>query len=503
MAQAVLSDGFVSLCIDTSLNWADGKCRMLIEGQYIPVVGNGVTADEAIRVNSVRDIEAMFGVGSVLSEALKKVFCTCPVNVEVFALPRADAALGVAAAYTITITGPATSDGRFTLFMGDADYSIDVGVDAGDTATAIAALVVARIPESFPFSAVAAAGVITLTAKNKGTVGNHLNFVYNFSGRSNYAPAGVAVAVAQTTQGSVDPAPLNYADVLGDCCYSCYALLSEDTDLQEALRDHIRSAWDCTKPQCFGHGYVYNVGTASQIIADGDNSAELSRLAHCADDPILPYLKVVSYASLSCCIACDNPEISVQGQTFGLLRCISQPQSCAPCFSYLDTVALREAAFVVTGPANIGTGALTNPYIFNDVTNNLYDELGRPNETFRATNSRRLATKTALALAEKLQEFNGLGFFTINTDIKRGVQGTNKNLMLANIRAWAKTQIGVLFSEFPNINQDIQLRTDFEVAPECVGRPGLLHLFMRYMPPVRIDKVNVQMQPKLLDNCNR
>lgn len=504
MAQNVLSDGFVSLCIDPSLNFYDGKCRVLIEGQYIPSEA-AVVADKVMPVRSQRDLAALFGAGSVLTEALRKVFCQCPDGVEVYALPRADKVSGVAAEYELTVTGPATSDGRVTLFMGDADYNIDIRVRTGDTATVIANAIANAVSADFPFTASAAAGVVTFEAKNKGTIGNYLNIIYNWAGRTNYAPTGVALALAQTVTGSGNPtvASGSYASIIGECCYSCYALLSDDTDWQEAFRDHIRDAWSCDKPQCFGHGYVFNAGSVGQILATGDNSGELSRMAHAADDPVFPYLKVASFAALSCCTACTNPELSIQGQTYGLLSCVAMPTTCDAYFSFEDIQALREAGFVVTGPATVGTGALTNPYVYNDVTNYLYDDLGRPNETFRDTSSRRLATATAISLAEKLQEFNGLGLFTKNTTLRQGVLGTTPRMMLANIRAWAKDNIGLLFSEFEDINSDIQLKTDFEVAPKCTGKPGKMHLNMRYRPPVRIDKIVTNLQPALLDNCNR
>lgn len=503
MAQAALSDGFVKLCIGDSLNFLEGRCRVLIEGQMLDT--GAAEADAIIRVASDRNLATLFGAGSVLAEGLRVALCACPEGVELYALPREDNAAGVAAVYTLTFTGNATSPGRATFYLGEAAYNVDFAVMQGDTPTQIAALFVAEVPSNFPFEATAAAGVVTLTAKNAGTVGNHLNIVYNWAGRSNYAPAGVSVALAQTVQGSVDPvAPNDYSSIIGECCYSCYALLSENIAWQNAFRDHIRDAWDCSKPQCFGHGYTYSIGSLGQILATGDNSPELGRMANSVNTAILPYLKVANYAALSCCIGCENPEVSIQGQTYGLLSCVAQPATCQAEFSNDDIIALRENGFVVTGPATVGGGTLTNPYIYNDVTNYLVDDLGRDNVTFRNTNSRRLATATAISIAEKLQEFNGLGLFAGNTAIREGRKATTPNLMLADIRTWARDNEGVLFSEFDDINRDITLQTDAEVqAKRCTGRPGRLHLNMSYRPPDRIDEVVTNLQPRVLENCDR
>jgi hypothetical protein len=164
---------------------------------------------------------------------------------------------------------------------------------------------------------------------------------------------------------------------------------------------------------------------------------------------------------------------------------------------------LQAAGFVTYGPSGFGFGELTNPQIYNDVTNYLYDDLGRDNATFRDASSRRLAAATALSIAEQLNTYNGLALFTKNTKVNPGTKGTNKRLILADLRDWAKRNIGVIFSEFDNIDQDIRVRTDFEIADKCRGNPSLLHVDFRYRPPVRIGQIKTNLQPKLFDNCDR
>lgn len=509
MAIDSLRDGFVHLCFDPSLNVLGGACRVLFEGQYIadPESVCPVVADELIRVSSARDLDCMFGEGSVLAESLKRAFACCTSSaVEIYAIPREDAEVGVAATYTMTFTGPASSDGIIDIFWLDGEYNISVPVTNADTATDIALAVstaYATVP-GFPFIATPALGVVTFVAKNAGTVGNCLGLpIYNWRGRLNYAPAGVTFVAIQTVQGSVNPDPLDYASILGECCYCCIGMLHDDPTWQAGMIAYIKSAWACDKPQCFGHGYTYNVGSLGEILATDTNSAELSRLAQCCTDPNPGWLKVSAYTMLSCCSTVDNPELSIQGPNFGLLSCISQPESCAQCFLFDEQEQLRDGGFVVTVPLTGGVGALTSPYVTNDVTNNRYDEDGRANLTFRDANSRRLAARVADRLAKQLQIYNGLGLFTKNTTIKRGVRGTNPRLILGGVRTWAKDNIGVLFSEFDDIDNDITLLTDFEVAPKCHGLPGKLHLNMIYRPPVRIDDFNVNLRPKLLDNCVR
>jgi phage tail sheath gpL-like len=497
-----LRDGFVRVCLDPSANVYQGKCRILVEGQALPVTPV-IEYDRLYKVPSARDVESRFGVGSVLSEALKRTLACCANQaVDIYALPREDAVAGVAAEYTLTITGTATADGRVDLYMGEGAYNTSTLVHEGDTPTVIAAAIVDDILPSFPFDAVAALGVITFTAKNAGTVGNCLFVQPNWHERMDYAPAGVTLDFVSTVPGTGNPAPLNYLDILGECCYCCITMAYDDPEWQDGMIAYIADAWSCDKPQCFGHGYTYNSGTLGQILATDTNSAEVSRLAQCCNDPVLGYLKAAAYSATSCCSTVDNPELSIQGPTYGTLDCLLQPEACTQCFTFDEQEQLRDSGFVVTVPLAGGTGAMTNPMVTNDITNNRYDAEGRENATFQDVNSRRLAAETADEMAKELQKYNGLGLFTKNTNIRAGVLGTNPRLMLGGIRAWAKENVGVLFSEFDNIDKDITVQTDFQVAPKCQGRPDKLHVTMVYRPPVRVGQIDVNLVPKLLDNCD-
>jgi phage tail sheath gpL-like len=500
MAIDSLRDGFVRLCFDPSANLVGDKCRMVIEGQKL--AAGSATNDQLVKMTSARDIDTMFGAGSVLAESLKVAVDCCGNDaVEIFALPRADAAAATAAVYTATVTGPATSDGRVDIYWGDARYNISVRVSAGDTADQIATAINAAIPADFPYTGSVTTNVITLTAKNAGTVGNYLNAEVNWHGKNGYLPGGVGVAFAQTVTGETDPEQLNYSTVFGDCCVCCWALLTGDAAYQDGMVDYLDDAWACDKPQCFGHGYTYNAGTLGQILASDTNTATISRLAHCNTDPNFPWLKVAAYAAKSCCLTVDNPELSIQGPNFGVLDCVKAPESCTTCWTFDEQEQLRESGFVVTVPVSGGEGALTSPMITNDVTNNRYDAEGRENLTFQSVAARRLATVTATEIAQELQQFQGLGYYSENTNIREGAQGVNRKMMLGTMRAFAKANVGRLFSEFEDLNSDLTITDDFEVAARCQGVPGKLHMNFVYRPPVRIRQVVVNAAPKLLSNC--
>lgn len=504
MADVSLASGFIELCIGTSLNYLTPGCRILIEGQYLPVAGSGIVADEIIKVPSAGQVDGMFGKGSILSESLKIAFCACPANVDIYAIPRADAAGAVAAVYDMTITGPATSAGMFSLFMLNETYNIDVDVSSGDTVAAIAAAVVAAVPAEFPYDAVATATGVTFTAKNAGTVGNYLNPVYNWRGLSNVSPLGVGVTVARTTAGSGVLDPIDYEAALGECCYNCYAPLTADLPVQRALQKWLESSWDCTKPQCFGHAYVWNEGTLGQVLATGTNAAVFNRLAYPLNDPNPPYFLAAHYAALSCCTACDNPELNIQGTKHGVLSCVARPATCSQPWSLSDRKALKAAGFVTWGPASMGASNLTHPMIYEDITNYLYDNEGRPNVTFRSTSMRRWAQSFGTEFAAFLEtEFDGLSFFQDGTRIREGVYGTNKNLAYGKIVAWLREQEGSKISQIINLDKQVKLVSDMDTAPKCKGTPGAYKVRLIVGPPIRASRFSVDVQPKLLDNCDR
>jgi phage tail sheath gpL-like len=514
-----LRSGAIRICFDSSLNAYPSKCRILLEGQMLDT---GTAKDgELIKIPALRDVDLLFGAGSVIANGLKVGFGCCPNQaMEFFALPRKDASVNatIKAVYEIKFEQNITSSGRVDLFIGDGRWNTSTRVLEGMKDDDVAAAVVLSLQGlvGFPYdveqgSAAAGTGegnIVRLTAKNAGTVGNNLSIINNWHQRRDYAPVNEGsdtpfeVLVSQTVVGANGGTPqLDYSAVLGECCYCCIGMLYDEVLWQDQMIAYIATAWACEKPQCFGHGYTYNSGTFGQIMACDTNSAEVSRLAHCGADPVLGYLKVAAYAAQSCCSTVNNPEMNIEGPNFGVLSCVRQPESCFQCFTFDEQQILQASGFVVTVPLSGGAGSLTSPMIVNDITNNRFDADGKLNATWWNTSARRLAAATADAAAIALNQVVGLGLFTKNTTIPRGIKGTNPRMILGAFRAWAKSQIGVLFSEFDNIDRDIRLQTDFERAPRCQGIPGKLFIDFTYRPPVRISTIIIGAKPSLLTNC--
>ncbi len=151
-----------------------------------------------IQVYSETDVISYFGAGSIAHRMyLAANNANKYADISIVALD--DAADSAAATGTVTFTGPATSSGQLDLHIG-ADV-ISFAIASAATATDIAAIVKAALDNlpALPVTAVAASGVLTLTAKNKGTLGNAIIVSAEIT-----AP-GVTATVAVMAGGLVDP----------------------------------------------------------------------------------------------------------------------------------------------------------------------------------------------------------------------------------------------------------------------------------------------------------
>jgi len=140
-----------------------------------------------------------FGRGSILH-----LMCVAAIKAYPYlaltAVALDDNGAGVLAAGTITIANNATASGVLSVKI--ANQQVDIAVAAADTPTVIAAALVAQIAKQpdLPVTAGNAAGVVTLTAKNKGTLGNEIKVSASIT--SGIATTAVVVAMSA---GATDP----------------------------------------------------------------------------------------------------------------------------------------------------------------------------------------------------------------------------------------------------------------------------------------------------------
>lgn len=187
----------------------NNKQKMLVIGQK--TAAGTIAQKIAANVFSDKEAETYFGAGSMAHLMVRAAIKANPyLDLTVIALD--DAGAGIAATGTVTITGPATSSGALSLFIGN--QKVDVAIANADTATAIAAAVVAQIGKQpdLPVTASNAAGVITLTARNKGLCGNQIGLGYSRTNASGVGVAIVAMATGATNPSIQDALTVAFAE---------------------------------------------------------------------------------------------------------------------------------------------------------------------------------------------------------------------------------------------------------------------------------------------------
>jgi phage tail sheath gpL-like len=171
-------------------------------------IGNKLAAGTAAaatlnRINNPAEAAAYFGRGSVLHEMMRGAR-QANKETDMWAIALDDLGAGVAATKTLTLTGPATSAG--ILYLRINGELIPVGVAAADTATNMAANVMAAVNAYLdaPVTCTAALGVVTFLARHKGEFGNDIDIRLNFQ-RDEVLPAGVTAVVATGVTGAGNP----------------------------------------------------------------------------------------------------------------------------------------------------------------------------------------------------------------------------------------------------------------------------------------------------------
>ena len=150
------------------------------------------------------DGDRLFGVGSQLARMLKKLKGANELT-EVTAIGAVDDGAGVAATKTATIVGTASEDGVLQFLV--AGQRMPVAVSSGDTATDMAAAVVAAVTADteLPFTAANVAGVVTFTARHAAAFTQDLDIRLNYFDRE-ALPAGVtSVTIADAVSGATNP----------------------------------------------------------------------------------------------------------------------------------------------------------------------------------------------------------------------------------------------------------------------------------------------------------
>ena len=244
--------------------------RLLFVGQMR--TGTATSGDLQLNILSDKSEDTLFGSDSPIATAIRRARL---INGETQfdAIGLDDNGAGVAATGDFTVTGAATEDGTLTFYVGSKkfnEYIIAVAnLDAlADIATAIAAAITAD--SNALVTAAAVLGVVTLTAKSKGTFGNTIGLKVEGS------VAGVGVAVGGMASGATDPVLTGVLDAIGSQRYQGMAWqFDQDTD---EVKDFLDARFNVSNGVEDGIAFVGMTDTfANHLVTLGiENSQSLS-----------------------------------------------------------------------------------------------------------------------------------------------------------------------------------------------------------------------------------
>lgn len=191
------------------------------------------TAEKPIKILSEADGILYGGAGSV---AALTISATLKVNPTLLIdLVPIDDAAGSQAAGTITVTNVPTSTGTLKIWV--ANVMVEVTVTTGDAVNDIAAAIDTAIQAKqhlMPVTSGVATNVVTLTARNDGTLGNNIAVSYENVGINT-----TTFTVVQPTGGATDPDIANALTAIYPIDYDYIICTLNDATNLGKLKTHL------------------------------------------------------------------------------------------------------------------------------------------------------------------------------------------------------------------------------------------------------------------------
>lgn len=284
--------------------------RALLIGQK--TAAGTAAANSLHRVTSAEDVLTLAGRGSLLHRMAIAWFASNTMT-ELWIGVLADDGAGVAAAGTITVTGPATETGTIALYLGGE--RITVAVTDGDTdeevATAIAAAITADL--DLPVTAAAVAEVVTVTNRQKGLTGNSYDLRDSYND-GEALPAGIALAYVQCTGGTTAPDLASLIAEMGDTWYQVIGNPYTDAASLTAIEAELASRFGSMR-MIDGVAIASASGSFSALSTLGNtrNSQHSSIVAQPGINPLTPaYEYAAELAALTARYAAADPARPLQ-----------------------------------------------------------------------------------------------------------------------------------------------------------------------------------------------
>lgn len=221
---------------------------------------------------------AAFGIASPLYAMVAAYRQNDPIG-ELWALPVAANGSGVQATGTLTFTGTATASGTLAVYIGG--QVLYVPIAAGDTATVVAASLLAAatalspatLPVAVTTAPIVSPGVVTFTANAKGLYGNFIDVRLNYAGSTagESLPAGLSATIVAMASGTLDPVLTTPLGTLGDQPFDYIVqpfLSSTATTAMSLVMNNTTGRWSDIS-QAYGHVFAASTDTLANLVSLG------------------------------------------------------------------------------------------------------------------------------------------------------------------------------------------------------------------------------------------
>lgn len=297
--------------------------RTLLIGQKL--AAGVAAADTPLLVSRSDEAKTLFGIGSMLTR-MHEVYRANDATGEVHCIALDDPAAGTQATGTLTVTGTASEAGTLNIYIGAT--RVQVGVAAGDSATIVAAAIEAAIDANvtLPVTAAVALGVVTLTARHKGLLGNDIKLQLNYRGSAGgeSTPAGIAVAVVAMSGGTGTPDLEAALAAMGDDEYDFIVIPYSDSttlDAFKVLMNDSTGRWAYNR-QIYGHVYSAKSDSAANLVTLGaarnDQHVSVAGYELGVPNPVWEYAAAYG-ARNAVFIAADPARPTQTGELVGIL----------------------------------------------------------------------------------------------------------------------------------------------------------------------------------------
>jgi phage tail sheath gpL-like len=216
---------------------------------------------------------ALFGAGSVGQQMVRAWKKANRTN-RVFAIALDDDAAAIKAVWTLTFTGAGA--GTVPLYVQGRRVRYAATSAMTPTQHASAAVLAINADADMPVVATSAAGVVTLTAKHGGEVGNHIDIRFRKSAED-VLPGTLAIAVAQGTAGAGNPDVQDILDVVANTWITDVVMAWDDAANLELVAEEFKERFKAMGKKD-GHVFVAHRGTYGQLGTKGGltNSPHIS-----------------------------------------------------------------------------------------------------------------------------------------------------------------------------------------------------------------------------------